>query len=97
MPEFIDIDPLYNSTISKLPIESRLSYCISHLDKLQLVLTKNLHLLHPQQKNQLKEMIEAVQTEINELEAINTVSLSKKRNDSVLKQKNKKPAKPNEK
>ena len=63
----ITLDELYKTTISKLPIDSRLSYCIKHLDKIQSVLTKNAGALDRKQKEQLREMIEATQGEIEKL------------------------------
>ena len=63
----LDLDELYKTTISKLPTESRLSYCITHLDKIQSVLTKNASALDKKQKGQLKEIIEATQNEIRKL------------------------------
>lgn len=67
MATLIDLDPLYKTTISKLPIESRLSYCIKHLDKIQSVLTKNASTLDRKQKEQLIEIIESTQNEIGKL------------------------------
>lgn len=67
MAILINLDELYRTTISKLPIESRLFYCIKHLDKIQSVLTKNAGTLDRQQKGQLKEIIEATQEEIEKL------------------------------
>ena len=67
MATLIDLDLLYKTTISKLPTESRLSYCVKHLDKIQSVLTKNMSTLDRQQKAQLKEIIEATQEEIRKL------------------------------
>lgn len=67
MVALIDLDVLYNTTISKLPTESRLSYCINHLDKIQSVLTKNASNLDIKQKEQLKEIIKATQEEIENL------------------------------
>jgi hypothetical protein len=67
MATLIELDELYKTTISKLPAESRLSYCIKHLDKIQSVLAKNAGALDRQQKEQLKEIIEATQKEIKKL------------------------------
>lgn len=67
MRTLTDLDELYKTTISKLPTESRLSYCIKHLDKIQSVLTRNMGTLDKQQKEQLKEIIEATQMEILKL------------------------------
>ncbi|MDO9184400.1 MAG: hypothetical protein Q7W13_00190 [Bacteroidia bacterium] len=67
MATLLDLDILYKTTISKLPTESRLSYCIKHLDKIQSVLTKNASALDRKQKEQLKEIIEATQKEIRKL------------------------------
>jgi|GEM_PF-4919520 len=67
MATLIELDELYKTTISKLPAESRLSYCIKHLDKIQSVLAKNAGALDRQQKEQLKEIIEATQKEIRKL------------------------------
>ena len=67
MATLIELDELYKTTISKLPAESRLSYCIKHLDKIQSVLAKNAGALDRQQKEQLKEIIEAAQKEIKKL------------------------------
>lgn len=67
MAILIELDALYKTTISKLPTESRLSYCIKHLDKIQSVLTKNTGSLDRKQKEQLKEIIEATQEEIGKL------------------------------
>lgn len=67
MANLIEFDELYKTTISKLPVESRLSYCIKHLDKIQSVFTKNATALDRQQKEQLKEIIEATQKEIRKL------------------------------
>lgn len=67
MATLIELDQLYKTTISKLPAESRLSYCIKHLDKIQSVLTKNAGALDSQQKGQLREIIEATQEEIGTL------------------------------
>jgi hypothetical protein len=67
MATLLDLDVLYKTTISKLPTESRLSYCIKHLDKIQSVLTKNASALDRKQKEQLKEIIEATQKEIRKL------------------------------
>jgi DNA repair exonuclease SbcCD ATPase subunit len=82
MAALAEIDELYNTTISKLPIESRLSYCIKHLDKIQSVLTKNMDILHPEQKEQLKKMIEAAQKEINKLEDLK--SRTRQKSDGLL-------------
>jgi len=67
MATLIDLDELYKTTISKLPTESRISYCVKHLDKIQSVLAKNASVLDKQQKGQLKEIIEATQNEIRKL------------------------------
>ena len=67
MATLTELDELYKTTISKLPVESRLSYCIKHLDKIQSVLTKNASALDRQQKEQLKEIIESTQKEIRKL------------------------------
>lgn len=67
MAILIDLDVLYKTTISKLPTESRLSYCIKHLDKIQSVLTKNANTLDRKQKEQLRDIIEATQEEIGKL------------------------------
>ena len=67
MPTLSDLDNLYKITISKLPKEARLSYCIKHLDKIQSVLTKNPGALDGKQKEHLKEIIQATQAEINKL------------------------------
>jgi hypothetical protein len=67
MATLMEFDELYKTTISKLPVESRLSYCIKHLDKIQSVLTKNASALDRQQKEQLKAIIEATQKEIRKL------------------------------
>ncbi len=67
MGTLIEFDELSKTTISKLPVESRLSYCIKHLDKIQSVLTKNASALDRQQKEQLKAIIEATQKEIRKL------------------------------
>lgn len=67
MATLMEFDELYKTTVSKLPVESRLSYCIKHLDKIQSVLTKNASALDRQQKEQLKEIIEATQKEIRKL------------------------------
>lgn len=67
MAKLIDIDELYRTTISQLPIESKLSYCIEHLDKIQSVLTKNADTLDRQQKEKLGEIIKATQAEISKL------------------------------
>lgn len=67
MAELLDLDLLYKTTICKLPTQSRLSYCIKHLDKIQSVLTKNASTLGKQQKEQLREIIEATQNEIRKL------------------------------
>ena len=82
MTELADIDELYNTTISKLPIESRLSYCIKHLDKIQSVIAKNMDILHPEQKEQLKKMIEAAQKEINKLEKLK--SSARRKSEGLL-------------
>jgi len=71
MTTLIDLDELYKTTISKLPTESRISYCVKHLDKIQSVLTKNASALDKKQKGQLKEIIEATQNEIRKLGANN--------------------------
>ncbi len=68
MPTLADLDALYKTTISKLPKETRLSYCIKHLDKIQSVLTKNAGTLDNPQKEHLKEIIQATQAEIRKLE-----------------------------
>ena len=68
MPLLADLDELYKTTISKLPTESRLSYCIKHLDKIQSVLTKNAGALERKQKEKLKDIIEATQKEIAKLD-----------------------------
>lgn len=62
-----DLDSLYKTTISQLSAESRLSYCIKHLDKIQSVLTKNAGALDKQQKGKLREIIQATQNEISKL------------------------------
>lgn len=62
-----NLDSLYNSTISKMPIDSRLWYCNYNLDKLQLIIANNNQKLDKQQKEKLKEMIEAIQHEIKRL------------------------------
>ena len=67
MATLLELDELYKTTICKLPDESRLSYCIKHLDKIQSVLAKNAGALDRQQKEQLKEIIEATQKEIKKL------------------------------
>lgn len=67
MAALIDLDILYKTTISKLPTQSRLSYCIKHLDKIQSVLTKNASTLDISQKEQLKEIIKATQNEIRKI------------------------------
>ncbi|MDO9185734.1 MAG: hypothetical protein Q7W13_06960 [Bacteroidia bacterium] len=67
MKTLLDLDELYRTTISKLPAESRLSYCVNHLDKIQLVLAKNIGTLDRIQKEQLKEIIEVTQDEIGKL------------------------------
>lgn len=67
MTTLTELDQLYKTTISKLPAESRLSYCIKHLDKIQSVLTKNAGTLDRKQKEQLKKIIEATQEEIGTL------------------------------
>ncbi len=67
MPTLADLDELYKTTICKLPTESRLSYCIKQLDKIQSVLTKNAGALERKQKEKLKEIIEATQKEIAQL------------------------------
>jgi hypothetical protein len=67
MTTLIILDELYRTTISKLPKESRLSYCVNHLDKIQSVLTKNTGTLDRKQKEQLREIIEATQEEIGKL------------------------------
>jgi len=72
MATLLDLDELYKTTISKLSTESRLSYCIHHLDKIQSVLTKNASALDKKQKGQLKEIIEATQSEIRKLGANKT-------------------------
>ena len=82
MAALADIDELYTITISKLSIESRLSYFIKHLDKIQSVLTKNMNILHPEQKEQLKKMIEAAQKEIYRLEDLK--SPTKQNSDGLL-------------
>lgn len=68
MPILADLDELYKTTISKLPTESRLSYCIKHLDKIQSVLAKNAGALERKQKEKLKDIIEATQKEIAKLD-----------------------------
>ena len=68
MPKLSELDDLYKTTVSKLPKADRLSYCNQRLDKAQYILEKNLGLLNSAQKNQLKEMIEAAQNEIKEVE-----------------------------
>lgn len=67
MTTLVNLDELYKTTISKLPTESKLSYCIKHLDKIQSVLTKNAGALDRKQKEQLREIIEATQGEIEKL------------------------------
>jgi len=67
MTTLINLDELYRTTICKLPKESRLSYCVNHLDKIQSVLTKNTGTLDRKQKEQLREIIEATQEEIGKL------------------------------
>ena len=67
MSTLIDLDELYKTTINRLPIESRLSYCIKHLDKIQSALTKNAGALDRKQKEQLREIIEVTQEEIEKL------------------------------
>lgn len=66
-PTLADFDNLYNTTISGLAVESRISYCVEHLDKLQSVLAKNASTLDKKQKEELKEMIQATQNEISKL------------------------------
>ena len=68
MATLLDLDELYKKTISKLPTEARLSYCVKHLDKIQSVLTTNASTLDTQTKEKLKEIIKATQQEILELE-----------------------------
>ena len=70
MPILADLDELYNTTISQLPAESRLTYCIKHLDKIQSVLAKNAGTLERKQKEKLKEIIEATQKEIKKLDTL---------------------------
>lgn len=55
MKTLINLNELYKTTISKLPIESQLSYCMNHLDKIQSVLTKNLGTLDKKTKRTIKE------------------------------------------
>ena len=69
VPILADLDNLYKTTISGLAIESRISYCVKHLDKLQSVLAKNASTLDKRQKEELKEMIQATQNEISKLGA----------------------------
>ncbi|MES2592897.1 MAG: hypothetical protein V4608_13520 [Bacteroidota bacterium] len=67
MVALTELDELYKTTISKLRKESRLSYCTKHLDTIQSVLVKNAGTLDRNQKEQLKEIIEATQREIEKL------------------------------
>jgi hypothetical protein len=68
MATLADHQELYKATISNLPIDVRLLYCIKHLDKIQSVLLKNAEILDIQQKEKLKEMIQSTQCEIKQLE-----------------------------
>jgi hypothetical protein len=68
MNNLSDLDNLYKTAISTLPKEERLAYCRQRLDKLQRLLERNSTILHPQQKEMIKEMVQAVQNEIGNLE-----------------------------
>ena len=78
MATLADLDELYKTTISNLPTETRQTYCINHLDKIQAVLTTNISTLDRQQKEKLKEIIVATQQELHELETLETLDTKRK-------------------
>jgi hypothetical protein len=70
MPTLSDLDNLYKNTVSNLPIEQRLWYCSRHLDKLQLILLSNSGTIKEVHKDNLMEMLKALQDEIKILEQL---------------------------
>ena len=67
MPTFSELDDLYKTTISKLPIVDRISYCNQRLDKVQYILEKNKDILDDDQKTRLRQMIRAAQNEVRKI------------------------------
>jgi hypothetical protein len=68
MPTLADLDSLYKSTVSKLPGPERVRYCNKRLDIALKLLEKHSSLLDSYQKNQVRSLVKALQTEIRKIE-----------------------------
>lgn len=63
----MDMDTIYNSTISKLPVKEKMEYCENLIDKAQRNLLRNKKHINTDLENQLYTIIVAARTELNKL------------------------------
>lgn len=63
-----ELDDLYRTTVSKLPKDQRLWYCVRHLEKLQFMFNNNWVKMTFAQQTHMQEMIAALQEEIEILQ-----------------------------
>lgn len=67
LKELKEIDCLYQTTISFLPLDQKIAYCEGLIDKAQYNLIQNKKLIDENLENQLYTLILAAHTELNTL------------------------------
>ncbi len=67
MRSLMEIDSIYNTTISKLPKKEKIEYCENLIDNAQNNLIRNKKYINKGLESQLYDLIVAAQAELNKL------------------------------